>query len=152
MEPMTDAVEFMRRAIAVARTVDLPFGAVMVRRTTGEILAEGVNRTDESPTLHAEIDAINRCAASNPGLDWRELDLYTTAEPCPMCQGAIEFAGIGTVYYGTSIPWLTSHGWWQIDLRAADLARRSPSGGARVIGGLLEAECNTLFEAAGAKL
>jgi len=141
----------MRHAIRLASSVDLPFGALIVRRGTGEILAEGVNRTDESPTLHAEIDAINRCASRHPGIDWRELDLYATAEPCPMCQGAIEFAGIGTVYYGASIPWLQSQGWWQIDLRAAELARRSPTGGARLIGGVLEAECHALFEARGPK-
>ncbi len=146
---MTKQIECMRRALAVARKLDLPFGAIIVRRETGEVLAEGVNRTDESPTFHAEIDAINRCASQHSGVDWRELDLYTTAEPCPMCQGAIEFAGIGTVYFGTSIPWLMSRGWWQIDLRAAELAGRSPNGGAHLIGGVLETECNALFEAAG---
>lgn len=128
---MTNDVTCMRRAIELARGVDLPFGAVIVRRGTDEVLAEGVNRTDKSPTLHAEIDAINRCASMHPGIDWRELDLYATAEPCPMCQGAIEFAGIGAVHYGTSIPWLKSHGWWQIDIRGADRAavadRRRPA-------------------------
>ena len=65
-----------------------------------------------------------------------------------MCQGAVEFAGIRHVYYGTSIPWLRDRGWWQIDLRAEDVARRAPGGGAHVVGGVLERECNALFDAA----
>jgi tRNA(adenine34) deaminase len=140
----------MRQAMAAAqRAPALPFGAVLVRRHTGQVIAVGVNRTDDSPTFHAEIDAINRCAAQHAGIAWTELDLYTTAEPCPMCQGAVEFAGIQTVYYGTSIPWLQAHGWWQIDIRAEEVSRRAIGKGARVVGGVLEGECNALFEAAG---
>jgi len=141
--------DFMRRAIALATQVpELPFGAVIARRATGEIVAEGWNRSSESPTLHGEIDGINRCAAAHRSIDWTGLDLYTTAEPCPMCQGAIEWAGIGTVYYGTSIPYLKERGWWQIDIRAEEVARRTPFRQTRIVGGILEAECNALFDAA----
>ena len=138
-------VDAMRHAIDVARRAGVPFGAVLVRRADRQVIAHGVNRVGKSPTLHAEIDAINRCAAEVPDIDWSQLDLYTTAEPCPMCQGAIEFAGIRTVYFGTSIPWLQGQGWWQIDLRASEIARCTPGGGARLVGGLLAAECNALF-------
>lgn len=140
---------YMRQAIAIAQQVPRrPFGAVIVRRTTGEIIARGCNRSSETPTLHGEIDAINRCAAAHSHIDWTELDLYTTAEPCPMCQSAIEWAGISTVYYGSSIPYLQSRGWRQIDIRAEEVARRTSFRQTRVIGGILEFECNTLFEAA----
>lgn len=141
--------DYMRRAIAMAQKVpELPFGAVIVRRTTGEIIAEGFNRSAESPTFHGEIDAINRCAAAHRSVNWADLDLYTTAEPCPMCQSAIEWAGIANVYYGTSIPYLQSRGWWQINIRAEEVARRTPFRQTKVVGGILEAECNALFEAA----
>jgi tRNA(Arg) A34 adenosine deaminase TadA len=141
--------DFMRRAIALVKQVpELPFGAVIVRRATGEIVAEGWNRSSESPTYHGEIDAINRCAAAHRSIDWTTVDLYTTAEPCPMCQGAIEWAGIATVYYGTSIPYLTERGWWQIDIRAEEVARRTPFRRTRIVGGILAAECNALFDAA----
>ncbi len=139
----------MQRAIALATQIPwLPFGAVLVRRATGTIVAEGFNRSSESPTFHGEIDAINRCAVAHPSIDWRELDLYTTAEPCPMCQSAIEWAGIATVYYGTSIPYLKERGWWQIDIRAEEVARRTPFRQTRIIGGILESECNRLFDTA----
>jgi len=74
--------------------------------------------------------------------------LYTTAEPCPMCQGAVLWSGIGTVVYGTSIRFLQSQGWRQIDILAEEVVRRSPSWECTVIGGVLEQECNALFEAA----
>ncbi len=141
--------DFMRRAIVMAKQVpELPFGAVIVRRATGEIVAEGWNRSSESPTFHGEIDAINRCAAAHRSIDWTGLDLYTTAEPCPMCQSAIEWAGIAMVYYGTSIPYLKDRGWWQIDIRAEEVARRTPFRQTKVVGGILEAECNAVFDAA----
>ncbi len=139
----------MRQAIAIGRQVSkFPFGAVIIRRKTGEIIAEGVNRSRENPIVHGEIDAINHCAARHPKIDWSELDLYTTAEPCPMCQAAIEWVGISTVYYGTSIPYLQSRGWRQIDIRADEVARRTPFRRTKVIGGILESECNALFDAA----
>jgi tRNA(Arg) A34 adenosine deaminase TadA len=139
----------MRRAIALARQVPrLPFGAVIVQRATGDIVAEGFNKSSESPTFHGEIDAINHCAALHPSIDWTGLDLYTTAEPCAMCQSAIEWAGIGAVYYGTSIPYLKDRGWWAIDIRAEEVARRTPFRKTTIVGGILEAECNRLFDAA----
>lgn len=122
-----------------------PFGAVIVRRETGDIVARGVNAASMNPTLHGEIDAINRCAASQPGIAWSELDLYTTAEPCPMCQSAIEWAGFGSVYYGTSIPTLVCLGWNQIDIRAEEVSRRTPFRKTKVFGGILAAECDALF-------
>ncbi len=139
--------DYMRRAIELALLVpEFPFGAVIVRRATGEIVAEGHNRSALNPTWHGEIDAINRCAEKHLSADWSEFDLYTTAEPCPMCQSAIEWAGIGTVYYGTSIPYLRSRGWWQIEIRAEEVAAKTPFRNSRVVGGLLEAGCNALFD------
>ena len=141
--------DYMRLAIAMAQKIPrYPFGAVIVRPTTGEILAKGYNRSSRNPLVHGEIDVINRCAAKHAPLDWITLDLYTTAEPCPMCQSAIEWAGIATVYFGTSIPYLQHHGWRQIDIRAEEVARRTPFRNTKVIGGILEQECNGLFEAA----
>ena len=99
-----DHERYMRAAIEQARNVpELPFGAVLVDSRSGEIVARGFNRSSAEPDLHGEIDVINRLAESRPEIDWPALVLYTTAEPCPMCQGAIQWAGIGNVVYGTSI-------------------------------------------------
>ena len=125
-----------------------PFGAVIVHRDTGEILARGFNRAGVSPLLHGEIDAINRCHARYPDIDWRALDLYSTAEPCPMCQGAIEWAGFGAVYFGSSSPCLALLGWPQSKVRAEEISRKNTRGGASIIGGILEQECDELFRRA----
>ena len=138
--------DYMRLAIESARTVSsVPFAAVIVRRATGECLAIGANRSAENPILHGEIDAIIRCAEVHPDVDWTELAIYSTAEPCCMCQSAIAWAGISTVYYGTSIRYLQRKGWKQIDIRADEVARRTPFREISIVGGILEADCNALF-------
>jgi tRNA(Arg) A34 adenosine deaminase TadA len=137
---------YVRRAIELARQVpQLPFAALLVRQDTGEVVAEGWNRTAEGPLWHGEIDAIHRCTLRQPEIDWRRLTLYSTAEPCPMCQGAILWAGIARVVFGTSIRYLQSRGWWQIEISAEEVARRAPFRACTVVGGVLEAECNALF-------
>ena len=139
----------MRRAIELAaNTPQLPFGAVIVNGVSGEIVAEGWNRGAINPTWHGEIDAINHLAQLKTKIPPSQLVLYTTAEPCPMCQGAILWTGIGTVVYGTSIRTLQSQGWRQIDITAAEVISRSPTWQCTIIGDVLKDECDALFVAA----
>lgn len=139
----------MRRAIALtAQCPNLPFGAVIVHRDSGEIVAEGWNKSSVNPSWHGEIDALNRLAESTRRDSGSRLILYTTAEPCPMCQAAILWSGIETVVFGSSIPFLQKQGWRQIDILAAEVVRRSPGWTCTIIGGVLEHECNALFETA----
>jgi tRNA(Arg) A34 adenosine deaminase TadA len=96
---------FMRRAIALSRIgmdegAGPPFGALIVRN--GAIIAEGYNLSFQTndPTSHAEIVAIRRaCEAIGSGT-LTDCTLYTSAEPCPMCLGAIYWSGLAKVYYG----------------------------------------------------
>jgi tRNA(Arg) A34 adenosine deaminase TadA len=142
----------MREAIARAKNnPEFPFGTVIVFAERAEIVADGFNRTRLSPTYHGEVDAINRCAESHPNIDWNSLVLYTTAEPCPMCQSAVAWAGIRMVVYGSSIPFLKSLGYSQIDIRAEEVARRAPFHPCAVLGGILQDECDSLFLATGRK-
>lgn len=146
---MLDHEQYMRRAIELADNVpDFPFAAVIVDQDTGAVLSEGWNKSSINPTWHGEIDAINQMAEA--GCDWKgtSLTLYTTAEPCPMCQGAIQWTGIETVVFGTSIRFLQQLGWKQIDISAQEVAQRTPFSTCRLMGGILEDECNLLFEAA----
>ena len=141
--------QFMQRAIEVARqNPAAPFGALLVGIDSGEILAEGVNRGGENPTWHGETDVINRFARLHPEADWGRLRMVTTAEPCCMCQGAILWAGIREVVYGTSIATLQRLGWRQIDIPAHEVTRRTPFAECKLIGGVLERECDELFRAA----
>ncbi len=77
-----------------------PFGAVIVR--DGEIIARAHNLVLKihDPTAHAEIVAIRRAAAKLKKFDLSDCEIYSTAEPCPMCLAAIFWARIRKVYYG----------------------------------------------------
>ena len=138
----------MRRAIRLAgNNPKYPFAAVIVDEEK-RVVGEGWNRSALNPTWHGEMDAINKCAAAHPRIDWTKLTLYTTAEPCAMCQGAVAWAGIKRVVFGSSIPFLKSVDVWAIDIRAEELARLAAFRKCAVVGGVLEAECNRLFRAA----
>lgn len=98
--------EFLMRAIelAIANVAagGGPFGAVIVK--DGAVLAEGANRvTPESdPTAHAEIVAIRAACRKLGDFQLTGCALYASAEPCPMCAGAIYWARPERVFYGAS--------------------------------------------------
>jgi len=143
-----DDESHMRRAIRLAaNNPKYPFAAVIVDEEK-KVVGEGWNRSAQNPTWHGEMDAINKCAAAHPRIDWTRLTLYTTAEPCAMCQGAVAWAGIKRVVFGSSIPFLKSIDVWAIDIRAEELARLAAFRKCTVVGGVLEEECNKLFRAA----
>lgn len=137
---------YMQRAIDLAANVpEYPFGALIVDRASGRVVSEGWNKSSMNPTFHGEMDAINQLVSNNPGLSRDKLALYTTAEPCPMCQAAILWTGIESVFYGTSIRSLQIMGWRQIDISAEEVVRRSPTWRCTITGGILEHECDALF-------
>jgi tRNA(Arg) A34 adenosine deaminase TadA len=139
---------YMQKAVELAhQNPKLPFGSVLVDRRTGEIVASGVNQSSSNPTLHGEIAAINDYARQGK-TDWKHLTLYTTAEPCCMCQGAILWSGIRKVVYGTSISRLKELGWRQIDIPAREVVARSWDTKVVIVDGVRTTECDQLFEAA----
>jgi tRNA(Arg) A34 adenosine deaminase TadA len=136
----------MRRAIEVARgNPDAPFGCVILDGGTGEVLAEGLNDAEKSPLLHGETAAIMALVQNSPDADRGRLTLYTTAEPCPMCSGAILWSGIPRVVYGTSIGTLARLSLPQINLPCAEVSARASWIEFQATGGVLEAECDALF-------
>jgi tRNA(Arg) A34 adenosine deaminase TadA len=75
------------------------------------------------------------------------LELYTSAEPCPMCMSAILWSGFGRVYYGTSIAHLEEQHLDQIDIRAQYVANAATSfRKVEIIGGLLSNETDPLYD------
>lgn len=77
-----------------------PFGAVVVK--DGVVVGRGHNQVlrDQDPTQHGEMVAIRDACKNLHTFDLSGAQLYTTSAPCPMCQGAILWAGIRTVYCG----------------------------------------------------
>lgn len=98
--------QFMRRAIRLAdESVERgggPFGAVIVRG--GEIVAECSNSVtiENDPTAHAEVNAIREACRRLGTFDLKGCAIYSSCEPCPMCLGAIYWAGIDRIYYGNT--------------------------------------------------
>ena len=54
------------------------------------------------PTAHAEVAAIKEASQLLGTYDLFGCTLYATTQPCPMCLGAIFWARIKTVYFGTT--------------------------------------------------
>ena len=97
--------KFMKIAISEARKGISaghggPFGCVIVK--DGKIVGKGHNEVVKrnDPTCHGEVMAIRDACKNIGSFDLSGCDLYTTAEPCPMCAGAIMWANIKKVWYG----------------------------------------------------
>jgi tRNA(adenine34) deaminase len=98
--------EALDEARAATEHGDVPIGAVVARRDTGEILARRHNERElrADPTAHAEVLAL-RDAARALG-QWRldECALVVTLEPCPMCAGAAVNGRVGLIVFGAADP------------------------------------------------
>jgi tRNA(Arg) A34 adenosine deaminase TadA len=89
---------FLARARALRdqamREGDQAYGAVVVRE--GVVVGEGRNYVilQSDPTAHAELLAVRDAARRLNSRDLSDCDVYSTATPCPMCQGALYWARI----------------------------------------------------------
>src|SRR3954465_10660651 len=97
----------LRRCFAVARRAitngNHPFGALLVDGD-GNVLIEMENgfMPSRDATGHAERLLATTACTSHDATVLRACTLYSSAEPCAMCGGAIYWAGIGRVVYGLS--------------------------------------------------
>src|SRR5689334_23013368 len=105
--PVDRDEHFLRRSFEVARRAmahgNHPFGAVLVD-DSGNVLIEAENgyMPARDGTAHAErLVATEACRTLSRGV-LASATLYSSAEPCAMCAGAIYWAGIGRVVYGLS--------------------------------------------------
>lgn len=127
--------------------IKYPFAALIVDNKSGKIMCQGLNSAykDHNPTLHGEMVAINTCAKKYPKMDWENSTIYTTAEPCPMCQTAIIWTKMPRVVYATSIDFMNTHNWDTIKLRAEQLNSYADFYHGTVIGGVLHEKTDPLF-------
>ncbi|WP_441237571.1 nucleoside deaminase [Bradyrhizobium sp. 930_D9_N1_4] len=108
---MDDASErdehFLRLSFTVARRSlthgNHPFGCIVVD-ADGKVLIETENgyMPDRDGTAHAERLAATQACRTLGRAVLAGATLYSSAEPCAMCAGAIYWAGIGRVVYGLS--------------------------------------------------
>ena len=132
----------MSEAVEAAQSGGNPFGCVIVMDNKVLVKAFNTVKKDNDPTAHAEINAIRLLARLRLS-DRSSLTLYTTCEPCPMCMGAIIFAGIGRVVFGASIAEI-SRFYKQIDIPASEVAQRG-FGNVEVKGGIMVEQCLNLL-------
>jgi tRNA(Arg) A34 adenosine deaminase TadA len=97
----------LRRSFDLARRAmthgNHPFAAILVD-ASGNVLIESENgyMPARDGTAHAErLCATQACRTLDTDI-LRKATLYSSAEPCAMCAGAIYWAGIGRVVYGLS--------------------------------------------------
>jgi tRNA(adenine34) deaminase len=121
---------YLRKAIvwshAGRRRGNRPFGAVVVSQA-GEVLAEAYCNSAETGdcTGHAEVNAIRMLAARKVSREeLAKATLYSSAEPCVMCAGAIFWSAIGRVVYGIDAQRLRVFRGERADQRDAQLSCR----------------------------
>ena len=96
---------YLKRAIEISResreSGNTPFGALLVDQD-GNILMEqqNIEITEKICTGHAEATLAARASHEYSRDFLKNCTLYTTAEPCAMCAGAVYWANIGRVVYG----------------------------------------------------
>jgi tRNA(adenine34) deaminase len=136
---------FMHLAIQEALRGDYHFGAVIVK--DGLVLASGHNsvRSANDPTAHGEIAAIRNFTATHSAKELQGATLYTSAEPCAMCMGAIVWSGFGRLVYAASIEELSAR-FGQIQLTSEAVAQASPFARIEITGGVLAGEALMLFQ------
>ncbi len=130
---------YMQRALDEARQAykegEIPIGAIVVCKD--RILSRAHNLTETlcDVTAHAEMQAITAAANALGGKYLTECTLYVTVEPCTMCAGAIGWAQIPRIVYGTADEKRGYH----------EYAPRAMHPKAEIIGGVLENECRQLM-------
>lgn len=99
--------DYIRRCVEISEEAvangNNPFGALLVDRE-GKIIVESgnVEITEKDCTGHAET-TVMKIASKNYSKEFLwECTLYTTAEPCCMCTGAIYWGNVGNIVYGIS--------------------------------------------------
>ena len=99
--------QFLRHSFDIARRAlahgNHPFGAILVdERQQVLIEVENGYMPSRDGTAHAErLLATQACTTLSPDV-LAKATLYSSAEPCAMCAGALYWAGIGRVVYGLS--------------------------------------------------
>lgn len=101
-----DDFALLRKSFDVARRSreggDHPFGSILADRDGTVLMEQGNGYTSEGGdrTAHAERILASRAAKAYSVDFLSTCTLYTSAEPCAMCSGAIYWAGIGRVVFG----------------------------------------------------
>lgn len=148
-KPSKPDEKFMRLAVREARkNIEImdggPFGACVVKGR--RILAVARNTVlKHDATCHAEVNAIRIASRKIKNFDLSGCAIYSTNEPCPMCFGAIHWARIGAVIYGTGIKDAARIGFNELNIPDKKMRAMGKSK-VRIVSGFLLEECRMLLK------
>ena len=82
---------------------DAPFGALLIS-ADGDVMAEAGNSqvSNEQVLAHAEMVLLHDAVKQFSKEELAGATIYTSAEPCAMCSGAIFWSGVGRLVFGIS--------------------------------------------------
>ncbi len=141
----------IREAELSLREGNKGFGAVIVRNGAVFAGAHDSEVTESDPTAHAEMKLVRETCMKLGRSELNDCIVVSTHEPCPMCTGAMVWAKVSEIVYGTSITRSKSQGRTMIDLSSEEIVKRSPWQ-PKIMGGVLEARCSALYDDATRKL
>jgi len=107
--PLLNYAFYMEMALAEAKKAylkdEVPVGAVVITED-GEVVARAHNKSiaTNDPTAHAEILAIREAGRKLSNYRLTNCLLICTLEPCIMCMGALIYARIKGLIFGTRDP------------------------------------------------
>ena len=110
-----DKARFMQMAVDLSQyALDSksggPFGAIVIKQ--GKIVGSSGNKVflNCDPTAHAEVMAIRDACKNLKSTDLSGCEIYSSAEPCPLCTAAIYWCKIEAVYYSNTEEEAMEHG------------------------------------------
>lgn len=102
---MSQDEQYMKMALREAQNAfeagEVPVGAVVVCNDRIVARAHNLTETLNDVTAHAEMQAITSAANTLGGKYLTDCTLYVTVEPCVMCAGAIAWAQVSRLVFGT---------------------------------------------------
>lgn len=96
--------ECLELARSAAERGDDPYGSVIVRAADGAVIMTERNAVNTTADVrrHPELTLAHRAGREFSPTQRRDLVMYTSTEPCPMCAGGIAHVGLGAVVHSTS--------------------------------------------------
>ena len=127
----------IRMSIVAKERGNRPFGAVVISKD-GQLLAEAYGNTTESGdcTGHAELTAVRIVSPNHTRSVLAQATLYSSAEPCVMCAGAIKHARFKSIVIGAMEPKTGFSNYVQSHFNSKTTLKQ----------GVLETECKTLMQ------
>lgn len=153
MSTLTSTDEsLLRAAIALSARAraagNQPYGALLAD-ARGHVLLEAENTevADRDCTAHAELNLVRAVSQHLAGRGLSDCTVYASGEPCPMCAGALYWAGVGRVVFALSIASMTELAGTDADELGLHCADVLATGTRRVevLGPALEAEARRAF-------